>query len=324
MAEYYIQKIGSENFDMLIPLMKNCFGIEVNIDYFQWKYIQNPAGSFIGFVAIENESKEVGAYYGVIPQKFKIDGTEKKIYQSCDTMTHSNHRRKGLFKMLAQECFKYLKENNELFIIGFGGAQSTPGFLKFGWKHVINFKYYFKPAVLCRFSFRRSFNKNNFIEDNEILKMENLLSQINYAPGVIVSKRSANHMRWRTKNPNYFYRTICYCPKDIAEGYIIYYIHNNKLILFDFLFITEKAEKALFWFLSKQVNKNKCKGIISFCQENGLQAFNLRKNGFFSNPLKKGPLSEKTPFIFYADELIMNKYLSPEKWEITGYDHDAL
>ena len=62
MPKYNVRRIGSDDFDMLIPLMKDCFGMEVNIDYFEWKYVQNPAGSFIGFVAIEAESNEIGGY----------------------------------------------------------------------------------------------------------------------------------------------------------------------------------------------------------------------------------------------------------------------
>src|SRR5664279_2722285 len=260
MSDYHIRKIGSDDFEMLIPLMKDCFGMEVSIDYFQWKYIQNPAGSFIGFVAIKSATNEVGAYYGVIPQNLLIDGIEKTIYQSCDTMTHSNHRRQGLFRMLAKECFQFLKENNQLFVIGFGGAQSTPGLLKLGWKHVFDFKYYFKPAISCRLSFIRSFEKDNFFENNGIKNIEDFLNKIKHSPGVISSARSAKHVRWRTQNPRYCYKTTCYIQRDVVEGYVVYYIQHNKLILFDFIFNTSASEKALFWFLSKQVNKNGYKG----------------------------------------------------------------
>ena len=52
MPDYHIKRIGAADFPMLIPLMKDCFGMDVNIDYFHWKYIDNPAGHFIGFVAI--------------------------------------------------------------------------------------------------------------------------------------------------------------------------------------------------------------------------------------------------------------------------------
>jgi hypothetical protein len=142
MNEYTIKKVEAADFNLLIPLMQNCFGMNVDIDYFRWKYIDNPAGQFLGFIAVDSKG-EVGAYYGVIPELYAIHGEEKKIYQSCDTMTHSAHRRKGLFQMLAKHCYNYLAERNELFVIGFGGGQSTPGFLKFGWKHIFDIHYYF-------------------------------------------------------------------------------------------------------------------------------------------------------------------------------------
>jgi hypothetical protein len=323
MPEYHTQKIGAQNFEMLIPLMKDCFGMDVNIEYFQWKYVQNPAGSFIGFVAIETETNEVGAYYGVIPQNFLVDGIEKTIYQSCDTMTHSTHRRRGLFKMLATECYKYLAEKDQLFVFGFGGAQSTPGFLKFGWKQVFNFKYYFKPSLACRLNFVRSLKRDNFIENIDIQNLDNFLNNIKFPNNSISSFRTSKHISWRTKNPNYSYKIIVYKPMESIQGYVIYYINSNKLILFDFLFSSPKAEKALFRYLSEINNKNGLKGIVSFTKENGSRAITLKKNGFISNPFKKGPLSERTPFIFFAEKDVIEMFASPDKWNITGYDHDA-
>ena len=42
MPDYRFSKIDSTQFDILIPLMKDCFGMYVNIDYFIWKYVDNP------------------------------------------------------------------------------------------------------------------------------------------------------------------------------------------------------------------------------------------------------------------------------------------
>ena len=323
MPDYRIKRIGAEDFSMLIPLMKDCFGMDVNIGYFHWKYIDNPAGHFIGFIAIEPITNEIGAYYGVIPQSLIINGKERIIYQSCDTMTHSKHRRLGLFKMLAQECFHYLKKENKFFIIGFGGAQSTPGFLKFGWKQLFNFRYYFKPRLFCNTAALRSFAKNCFKEEHDINAMASFFTKINQ-PAAIHSKRNTAHTRWRIKNPNYTYQLITYSQNNVIEGYVIYYIQQKKMILFDFIFTTKKSEKGLLWYLSKQVLKNNYQGIITFCQQKGVQAKLLQANQFIKNPFKKGPLSEQTAFIFFAGEEEMNAYADPACWEITGYDHDAL
>jgi len=323
MPKYSTRRIGAAEFELLIPLMKDCFGMDVNIQYFQWKYIDNPAGSFIGFIAIDNESEEVGAYYGVIPQKMLIDGTERTIYQSCDTMTHSKHRRQGLFKMLAMECYDFLKKNNELFIIGFGGADSTPGFIKFGWNHVFNFRYSFRPALFCKITAFASFSKSNFSEDPSFENLQQVTNKIN-SVNTIHSKRDATHILWRTKNNHFNYRFVFYKQKEEAIGYAIYYINDNKLILFDFVFSTNKCRKALLWYLSKIVSKNNYKAIIAYCQENGSKEKELKRSLFLINPFKKGPLTERTPFIFFADEEVMKKYQSPQQWQITSYDHDAL
>ncbi|MEO7524611.1 MAG: GNAT family N-acetyltransferase [Ferruginibacter sp.] len=323
MSDYRIKKIGAEDFSILVPLMKDCFGMDVNIEYFHWKYIDNPAGHFVGFIAIEPNTNEIGAYYGVVPQSFIIDGKERLIYQSCDTMTHSKHRRLGLFKLLALECFRVLKQEQKLFIIGFGGAQSTPGFLKFGWKQLFDFRYYFKPALFCKTAYLRSFPQENFKEETNISKLEPFLNKINQ-PMAIHSQRNVKHISWRTKNPNYTYKLITYSQENIIEGYAIFYILNGKMILFDFIFNSKRSEKGLLWYLSKLLLLNKYQGIISFCQEKGKQATLLQANQFIKNPFKKGSLSEKTPFIFFADDSDMNKFSGNYNWEITGYDHDAL
>ena len=323
MSKYRIEQIGPEKFDLLIPLMKDCFSMNVNLQYFHWKYIDNPAGNFIGFIAIENETNEVGAYYGVIPQKFFIDGTEKTIYQSCDTMTHSKHRRQGLFKMLALECYDRLRKDGKLFIIGFGGADSTPGFLKFGWKHIFDFRYYFKPAFFCRLASISKFSREDFSEQEIEANLDGLLRKIP-STTPIHSARTKEHILWRSKNNNYEYQFVFYRPKGDVQGYALYYIQDNKLILFDFIFSSIKAGKALLWFLAKKVIKGDYRGIIAYCQENGRFASQLKQHGFISNPFHKGPLKERTPFIFYSTEEIMNKYADAAKWEVTSYDHDAL
>ena len=323
MSEYSVQRVDSESFHLLIPLMKDSFGMDVNIDYFRWKYLDNPAGQFIGFIAIENSTGEVGAYYGVIPELYSIDGEERIIYQSCDTMTHSGHRRRGLFQKLAVHCYDYIQNNRYFFIIGFGGGQSTPGFIKFGWKVAFNFRYYFKPYLLCRLSGVRKYAPKLFCEDE---KTENLapLLQTLIPKDVVKSIRTVEHLKWRIKNPHYRYKVVSYKTKGILSGYVIYYVHQGKLFLFDFVFRSADSRKALLWYLSDIVSRNRYKGIIAFCAEQGAAAAELKQSFFISNPFGRGPLHELTPFIFYTDKMKMAKFYSPRQWDISSYDHDAL
>ncbi len=320
---YDLKRIGPDDFSMLIPLMKDCFGMDVDIDYFRWKFTQNPAGSFVGFVAIDGFTKEVGGYYGVIPQVFEINGEKKTIYQSCDTMTHSSHRRRGLFRKLAMRTYEELENEGKLFVIGFGGGQSTPGFLKFGWRHVFNFRYYFRPAILCKLSKANEKEKKRVA----VTTAENALkANLDISRNSISAKakgiRTEEQIKWRLSNPYHKYLAIR--VKDDPASYILFYVDKDKLVLFDFQFEKPESGKLLMRFLNNEVATKGFKGIIAFCQENAQDANTLKSLGFITNPFGRGPLNEKVPFILYSSEETMDQFMNPNDWMVTTYDHDSL
>lgn len=319
--EYTFRKLDRSGFDLLIPLMRDCFGMDVNIDYFKWKYLDNPAGEFIGFIAVSPDN-EIGAYYGVIPELYSIEGKETLIYQLCDTMTHSSHRRKGLFQKLAKMCYAYLEEKEKLFVIGFGGAQSTPGFLKFGWLNPFSIRHYFFPKIFTTIGIRRS--TAGKVRPATVSEIKDLLP-IGNLSGIIHSVRSEKIFSWRIANPRHDYKLIAFFNENNeATGYVCFYETDKKIFLFDQAFKDTRAGKALMNTLKKIMAEKKLKGIVAFCQEKSAYSEELKKYGFISNPFKKGPLSERTPFIFYAGKMQLEKYNHPFKWLINSFDHDAL
>ena len=115
-GEYRIEPISEGRFPSLIPLMHDAFGDNVDVEFFRWKYFKNPAGPVIGNIALA-ENSEVAAFYGMIPEVYRWGGETLRLYQSCDTMTHSRHRRKGLFQRLALQTYAE-------------GAAADPNFLR--------------------------------------------------------------------------------------------------------------------------------------------------------------------------------------------------
>lgn len=322
-AGYNIQQLDDVNYPLLVPLMKDCFGMDVSTDYFKWKYLDNPAGRCIGFMAIERKTNTAAAFYGAIPQKYMVNGKETTIYQACDTMTHTKHRKKSLFPILAQECYRYLQDHHNFFMIGIGGtAQSFPVLKHFGWKTLFNFRIYFKLNFLCKLYFLKKYSPEKFVSESSLDPLEKLIADQPPSPE-IKSPRNLVHYKWRVRNPNYNYKIVSYRENNSVGGFVVYYIQNNKIFLFDFIFTGAIARRALSWYLSKEVVENNYKGIISFCQEGGFQSRELKKSGFVSNPFKKGPLSERSPFLIYADETTMTKFSDPGKWSVTAYDYDA-
>ena len=319
MSSYQIKKINKEEFDILIPLMLDCFGMEVDINYFKWKFIDNPAGIVEGYVAL-SESNEVAAYYGVIPESYWLNGELKTIYQSCDTMTHSSHRRKGLFKKLALHCFEELRRQDKLFVIGFSGVMSTPGFLKFGFKKVFDMKYYFIFNVPLLYNRQVS---NDIHEIEDLIEIKHLLLKSNNG-GMVRSDKSIESFKWRISNPLYDYKLIGLKSNDCFESYLCYYQSEDKIILFDFYFSSISQGKLMIQYLKSKVKEMKLKGIISFVQENSTYSKSLKKVGFWSNPFPKGPLSSKVPFILFAPDNELNRYATDERWLINSFDHDAM
>jgi hypothetical protein len=112
------------------------FKLRVNKDFFKRKFNTNKFGlEDVGFLALSSENKPA-AYYGVFPCVMNYNGKDILVAQSGDTMTHTQHRGKGLFIKLAQKTYEFAKENGVRFVFGFPNQNSYPGFVnKLNWTH---------------------------------------------------------------------------------------------------------------------------------------------------------------------------------------------
>jgi hypothetical protein len=322
--KYDIRQVGPAEFELLVPLMKDCFGLTVDIDYFRWKYTQNPAGDFIGFIAVEKETGEVGAYYGAIPELYMVKGREQVIYQSCDTMTHSKHRRRGLFQLLALHCYDQMQQQGLLQVYGFGGAQSTPGFIKFGWSQLFELILVFYPRQLGILRLPGS-KKGQVSEVTDLDSIAGLVQQSNDHSPIHAAKK-LTHFRWRINNPMHDYKVLGYKNAGgQVTGYLVYYRNEDKLFVFDWGFVERAAEHRLFGTLKNMVAKDKTlKGLVSMTKPGGQAYKTMRRNGFIYNPFKKGPLTERTPFIVYMKGEKAAGLETGADWEPGPYDHDAM
>ena len=94
----------------------------------QW-YLNNPMGRVISFNAFWGN--ELVAHYACIPYKMEIEGRVVTGLFDMATVTHPDHRGKGLFKKLAQTTYDYAKANGFEFVLGVANANSFPGYMKY-------------------------------------------------------------------------------------------------------------------------------------------------------------------------------------------------
>ena len=328
MEKYSIHKLQRTDFEKLVPLMKDCFGMDVDISYFKWKYLDNPAGFVEGYYALDNTSGEIAAYYGGIPQLFTYDGRQFKVIQSCDTMTHSKHRRKGLFEKLATFCDAELEKRNELFIIGFGGSKTAPGYVKYGWKLLFDVRNYFILPFYVKLFYRLNSSKFFFQERVDLSDVQHLISKCDEEiEDSLAINRSLQSYQWRIQNPlhKYHVSAIRSFSTDKFTSFVVYYIEKHKIVLFDFYFSNvSEARSLLKNIYNKTIQKLKVKGIISFCQTDSYWSNKLSGLNFLSNPFSKGPLSEKMYFVINSSKKDDVDVFSKNTWNVNSFDHDCL
>lgn len=320
MSEYRIEKLKDDNFEALIPLMKNAFNETETIDFFKWKFLDNPSGKFLGYVALTNKD-EIASYYGVIPESYLFYGKKRIIFQSCDTMTHSEHRRKGLFKRLASKCYEQLEKEGKLFVIAFTGKTATPGFYKLGWEKIFSMETLFYPRQFCFFLGR--INPENISEISNLELIEDSLIKSNNFLNVHSSKE-VPIVSWRLANPRKNYKIIACKNTQAYKSYVIYYENGRCISILDYFFESKLDKRNLLLYVKQKLWNSKKLAITVLSKENSQASKEFIKSGFVKNSFGLGPFSEKLPFMFFAEKGYMDKFKFPNLWNPTTFDHDAL
>ena len=153
----------------------------------QW-YLNNPMGKVISFNAFYGE--ELVAHYACIPYKMEIEGRVVLGLLDMATVTHPNHRGKGLFKKLAKTTYDYAKEHNFEFVLGVANVNSFPGYMKyfpFTFVGQLEVKVGYGVNIQCdgQKTYRVHWNKDSFnwrlkcFDNHYYYKKESLLGRYN-------------------------------------------------------------------------------------------------------------------------------------------------
>jgi len=136
--KYRIERLSVSNVPAVAQLHAAVYGKTVAPGFFQKKYATAFAGvEYTGYIAYQGEHP--AAFYAVIPCYIICSGELILSAQSADTMTHPEHRNKGLFVELALTTFQLCKELGIRLLFGFPNQNSLPGFVnKLGWKTAHN------------------------------------------------------------------------------------------------------------------------------------------------------------------------------------------
>lgn len=151
--EYEIRQLlfeSNEDFNQMLQLQSIVYpGRVFSISGFKRWYVENPMGKVISFNAFYGD--EMVAHYACVPIKMNIDGSIVDGLLDMATVTHPDHRGKGLFKTLAKTTYDFAAENGYEFIIGVANGNSFPGYMK-----------YFNFTFVSRLDVKWSFGKSRY------------------------------------------------------------------------------------------------------------------------------------------------------------------
>ncbi len=145
----------------ILELRHACFGdvdpIRGSEAGWRWQFVDNPAGA--GYVRVAEHEGRIVGQYAAIPTRFRLRGdpTPRIMAMSCDTMTHPQYQKQGMFVTLARELYDDLATIQSVSAVwGFPNDSSHPGFVgKLGWFDTHVFPTLVKPlrtrAVLQRY-----------------------------------------------------------------------------------------------------------------------------------------------------------------------------
>jgi GNAT superfamily N-acetyltransferase len=135
----------SDTVKSLIELHKAAFDSSLSEEYWKWKFVENPMSLPGQQVVVATESREIVGARPHMYGEMWLGEKKVRVAQHCDTMVHPKHQGKGIFTQMEKCALKQLLEENIAFSYGFPNKLSRNGFLKLGYRRVIDAMAAFHP-----------------------------------------------------------------------------------------------------------------------------------------------------------------------------------
>ncbi|HEY8082578.1 MAG TPA: GNAT family N-acetyltransferase [Solirubrobacterales bacterium] len=303
-----VRPVKANDSPALLELFEACFGTRLSTDYFAWKYYENPAGEVSGFVA--DAGDRLAAFYGVIPEPWTVGGTDTAIFQSMDTMTHPEFRRRGLFVRLAELTYDDVRHRTgRCDLVGIPGPASLFGFTgKLGWTKIHDFEVLTVPTLVARAWPKRG-DRAVTVEcvDRPDERIHRILNAASKPEGDAWPRLDGAFFDWRVfgRSPKQF-RVALASSGGQPIALCVYTGNSPRATQISYVLGVE-SDKAREWFppLLRFAAKH---GVVLYTwrpQRQRLAAL-YRSMGFRANPLVRGSLPRRSPLIVRSDTGFVN------------------
>lgn len=321
--KYTIEAFDPNHFEDLVPLLRDCMDLDVDRSYFEWKYLENPAGTIVGHMA-RLESGRIIGFFGTIPERYRIYGEAVTIFQSVDAMIHQEFRKQGIFMKLLKRTHELLDEQGRMFVIGFAGPTSTPAFIKLGCTNDFNMHSFFKHRSLIRRFHRSKPPKGMAVKPiSPQAAAEIFLQHPGFNENAIYKVMSEEYLSWKLNPPHWKYHLAGVQQTDGQQGVVVYSQAGDNLNVLALFGTSASVRKALVWHLEEALLKHNTRSLFTFAKPGTTFYRDLKATGFLRNPLGIGPLSRPFPMMTLMDMEKRQRVKSLGDWELLPMEYDG-
>lgn len=292
------------NMDLFCDLYHKAFTAAANREIIEQRYLDNPYGELLMYIAMENE--KIVANYSAVPIRVIVDGFERKAALSLNTMTDPEYAGRGLFTKLATALYEYLADNGYAMIIGFPNYMSNRIFnTKLGWKTVLEI-----PTMkldLNMIDYPKDKGNMSFSNSFEGLVCDAVLDDIH----VVLSNE---YLAWRFKNNKEKHYNALTIGKD---NWLICQFYNDEINITEINCSDRIKEQLLIARIIEIGKKEGFSSVTTWCKLNTERHSDLEKLGFrISAPIRTFGLR-------CFDEAIAEKVYDPRKWSVQMGDDNT-
>lgn len=120
----------------ILDLFQLAFGKTLSMDYWKWRFLENPNAD-TNLISLMHDHNQLVGHYAVSPVNLLVNNEVVKTALSMTTMTHPQYGGKGIFTQLAEDVYSEMKKNHYQMVWGFPNNNSHYGFIqKLGWKDI--------------------------------------------------------------------------------------------------------------------------------------------------------------------------------------------
>lgn len=307
----------------ILDLFEKVFGRKMTLDFWQWRFVENPFGK--GIIKLLFDNNLLIGHYAVMPIVVQVKDFLVKAVFSMTTMTHPDYQGKDIFTFLAKETYREAQKRGFRFVYGFPNKNSYHGFVKkLNWEDLGKMTILYKEMETD--SFTPILQSSNVYEienfDNAVDLLWNRIKE-NYC---VIVPQTKDFLNWRfIENPNVNYKIYAIKNGEGISGYVVLklYRHENEEIghIVDILGINDGIIEKLLQASYNYFLKNNIKKISSWMQDSYFYSQLMEKEGF----VRKNTEVE-TYFgvkIFDKKDNFLKEVESFNNWYLTMGDSDV-